>query len=54
VVLRIPEPRVAEAIDCAGEFGGGPERSNACTSLDERNEVERRERESLAVPFSAW
>jgi len=54
VVLRIPEPRVAEPIDCLGKFGGSLESSDAASSLHERNEVERRERESFAVPFFAW
>jgi hypothetical protein len=49
VVFRIPQSRVAEAINCLSEFGGGLERGDAGASLDERNEVERRERESFAI-----
>jgi hypothetical protein len=53
-MLRVPQSRVAEPIDCLGKFGGGLEGSDAGTSLDERNKVERREWESFAVPISAF
>jgi hypothetical protein len=47
-MFRIPESRVAEPVNCLGQLGGGPQRGDACTSLDERNQVKRRQRERLS------
>jgi hypothetical protein len=52
-MFRIPQSRVAEPVNCLGELGGGPQRSDAGTSLDERNQIKRRQRERLLADLFA-
>ena len=51
-MFRIPQPRVAEPIHCLSQFSGGTQRSDARTSLDEWNQIQRRQRERL--PFDLF
>jgi hypothetical protein len=53
VMLGVPQSRIAEAVNCLGQLGGGPQRGDAGAALYERNQVKRRQRERLPADLFA-